>query len=462
MFLLRRRPLAWITCVTQKWPAHLGQSAFLSPHAVHMSARRSARQPESSCSTPSRTQPSCLSRQSRSQAEPYATDRSQALIDPLYMWPTTSRHRIARPVLLVTLALVLAALLAFAASRLNLPHVANALISASPGWIVAAFALMMLSLFLRALSWRAVLRAALPHTPVPLAPVARATMIGVMASAVLPGRIGEPTRVVVLSRRLPGRATRTFPVVAGTVLSQTLINLVALGILGAVTFASVPLLQGHASALEAALAVPLFVALFVFGAPFLLRVAQRSRSLRIRAGAIAFAGLLRSARRGLVVFTTPRYGVPAIGFQLLAWALQWGSCYMVVLALGLNPKATPVTAAAILLVVNVTAVVPATPSNVGVFQAACLVVLSAYGVGAGPALAYGIILQAIELLTALALGVPALLREGMTWQDIRRGQIEPEGGQAELDKQAYTETQAEPDTQADPEAPSKPASSSLS
>jgi phosphatidyl-myo-inositol alpha-mannosyltransferase len=169
------------------------------------------------------------------------------------------------------------------------------------------------------------------------------------------------------------------------------------------------------------LAVPVFVAAFVFGAPFVLRLAQRSRSLRIRAGAIAFAGLLRSARRGLAVFATPRYGAPAVGFQLLAWALQWGSCYMVVLALGLNPRATPVTAAAILLAVNVTAVVPATPSNVGVFQAACLVVLAAYGIGAGPALAYGIILQAVELLTALSLGVPALLREGMTWQDIRRG-----------------------------------------
>ncbi|HXA53323.1 MAG TPA: hypothetical protein VNV37_00465, partial [Solirubrobacteraceae bacterium] len=48
-----------------------------------------------------------------------------------------------------------------------------------------------------------------------------------------------------------------------------------------------------------------------------------------------------------------------------------------------------------------------------------LVVLAAYGVGAGPALAYGIILQAVELLTALGLGVPALLGEGMTWRDIR-------------------------------------------
>jgi phosphatidylinositol alpha-mannosyltransferase len=331
-----------------------------------------------------------------------------------------SRGRAAGRAGLIAGAVVLAAALAFAASRLNLPHVVHALFSASPGWVLLALALMMLSLLARALSWHAVLRAALPGDRIAWTTVARATTIGVMASAVFPGRIGEPTRIVVLNRRLDGPATRTFPVVAGTVLSQTLINLGALGVLAAVTFTSVPLLHGHASALVAVLAVPAFVALFVFGGPPLLRLAQHAPNLRVRAGAIAFAGLLRLARRGLVVFATPREGALAVSFQLLAWALQWGSCYMVLLALGLTPAATPITAAAILLAVNVTAVLPATPSNVGVFQAACLVVLAAYGIAAGPALAYGIILQAVELFTALALGIPALLREGMTWQDIRR------------------------------------------
>ena len=340
---------------------------------------------------------------------------------------TPTRHRTVRRVGVVAGVLALAALLIYALSRLNLPRVGHALISASPGWLVLALALMMLSLLARSVSWHAILRAALPDERLQWMQIVRATIVGVMASAVFPGRLGEPTRVVVLSRRLQGPATRTIPVVAGTVFSQTLINLVALGILAAVTFSSVPLLRGHASALEAVIAVPVFVTLFVLAVSPLLRLAQRSRSARVRAGAIAFAGLLRLGRQGLVAFARPRYGIPAAGAQLLAWALQWGSCYMVILALGLNPQATPVTAAAILLAVNVSAVLPATPSNVGVFQAACLVVLAAYGVGAGQGLAYGIILQAIELLTALSLGVPALLREGMTWQDIRRSRTDAEG-----------------------------------
>lgn len=319
----------------------------------------------------------------------------------------------------IVLALLIA-LIAFALSRLSLHHVGHALISASPGWILLALALMALSLVLRAVSWHETLRAALPEARVGWLPVVRATMIGVMASALFPGRVGEPTRIFVLARRLDGPTARQVPVVAGTVFSQTLINLVALGILAAVTFSSVPFLHNHTSALESALVVPLLVVLVVLAGPALLRLAQRSRSLRIRRGADMLAGLLRLARRGLIVFTRPRHGTAAIGAQLLAWALQWAACYMVVLALGLQSHATPATAAAILLAVNLSAVLPATPSNVGVFQAACLVILAAYGVEAGTALAYGIILQAVEVLTAVGLGVPALLGEGMTWRDIRR------------------------------------------
>jgi phosphatidylinositol alpha-mannosyltransferase len=130
--------------------------------------------------------------------------------------------------------------------------------------------------------------------------------------------------------------------------------------------------------------------------------------------------MLALARQGMVVFARPGHGVGAITSQLLAWTLQWLACYMIVLALGLQSQAGLVTAAAVLLAVNVSAVLPATPSNVGVFQAACLVVLAAFGISAGPGLAYGILLQAVEVVTALLLGIPALLGEGMTWKDIAR------------------------------------------
>jgi phosphatidyl-myo-inositol alpha-mannosyltransferase len=320
---------------------------------------------------------------------------------------------------LIVAAILLAGLLAFALSRLGLHRIGHALITAKPGWVAAAFVLMASSLVLRSVSWHETLRAALPETRIPWLAVTRATMIGVMASAVVPGRIGEPTRIVVLTRRLVGPNKRQLPIVTGTVFSQTLINLLALGILAAITFTSVPLLSGHPAGIATAIAVPLLICALVVAGPRLLALAQRARSERIARWANTLARMLALARRGLIVFARPRFGFTAIGAQLTAWALQWLACYMVLLALGLQHKTGFAAAAAILLAVNVSAILPATPSNVGVFQAACLVVLAAYGVGAGPGLAYGIILQAVEVLTALALGIPALLGEGLTWRDIR-------------------------------------------
>jgi phosphatidylinositol alpha-mannosyltransferase len=320
---------------------------------------------------------------------------------------------------LLVAGILVAALVAFALSRLGLHRIGHALITAKPGWVAVALVLMGSSLFLRSISWQQTLRAALPETAIPWASVIRATMIGVMASAVLPGRVGEPTRVLVLTRRLDGRTRRLLPIVAGTVVSQTLMNLLALGALAVVTFTAVPLLHGRTAGLAAALAVPLAVCVLVIAGPRLLTLGAHSHSERIRAVAAASARALDLARQGLLVFARPRHAAAAVSAQLLAWTLQWLACYAVVLALGLQSHASLATAAAILLVVNLSAVLPATPSNVGVFQAACLVVLAAYGVGAGPALAYGIILQAVEVVTALVLGIPALLGEGLTWRDIR-------------------------------------------
>jgi phosphatidylinositol alpha-mannosyltransferase len=338
--------------------------------------------------------------------------------------PARRRPRIGRRAGIIA-AILLAALGVFALSRLEWSRIGHALITATPGWVALALVLMALSLLLRSASWHETLRAALPETPIGWTPVARATMIGVLASALFPGRIGEPTRVLVLTRRLDGPASRLLAVLAGTVFSQTLINLLALAILAGVSFTGVPLLHGDLAGVTAVLAVPLALCVLVLVGPRLLRLGRRSRSARVVQTSNTIARLLELARRGLVVFARPRYGSTAITFQLLAWALQWLACYMIVLALGLQSQANLVSAAAILLAVNVSAVLPATPSNVGVFQAACLVVLAAYGVGAGPGLAYGIILQSVEVLTAVGLGIPALLAEGLRWRDIRAEGLEP-------------------------------------
>src|SRR5207248_9933782 len=118
-------------------------------------------------------------------------------------------------------------------------------------------------------------------------------------------------------------------------------------------------------------------------------------------------GALDGVRRGLVVFRNPRFAATATLGQLAAWGLQLVSCYVLLVALGLDQRAGIGAAAAVLFAVNVTAVLPATPANLGVFQAACVAVLhTGWHVGYGDGVAYGVILQAVEVSAALLMGMP--------------------------------------------------------
>jgi phosphatidylinositol alpha-mannosyltransferase len=221
-----------------------------------------------------------------------------------------------------------------------------------------------------------------------------------------------------VARRIGG-ARETLPIVLGTIMSQTLLNLVALGLLGIAMFSSVNLFDGRHNTLLVSSLAPVVVVLLLLAIPTLLsRRAGSNRAKRSLVGQVR--GALARARDGLSVFRHPKLAAVASAAQLGAWGLQLLSCYVLLIALGLDTHAGIAAAAAVLFAVNVTAVLPATPSNLGIFQSAVWVVLhGAYHVSTPDALAYGIILQAVEITTAIVMGGPALLKEGLSWRDVR-------------------------------------------
>ncbi|MEJ7876201.1 MAG: lysylphosphatidylglycerol synthase transmembrane domain-containing protein [Solirubrobacterales bacterium] len=305
-----------------------------------------------------------------------------------------------------------------AATRIGLGTVAESVVRSEGSWVLAATALMVASLFLRAESWLAIARPALPGNRLRRRDVTSATMIGVLMSATLPARLGEPARAIILARRA-GRVGETFPVLLGTLVSQTVLNLGALAIIGAIIVGSTDLFSAGTERLFLLSAAPILILLAALFVPTLVR--RNGSGLLARALGVVRAALLK-ARTGLAVFRDPRNGPIAAVTQLGAWALQLLACLVLFTALGLEdrPGIGLGAAAAVLFAVNVTAVVPATPSNIGVFQLAVISVLTTgFGVSAADALAYGVILQAVEIATAVVLGLPALVREGVTWSDMK-------------------------------------------
>ena len=250
------------------------------------------------------------------------------------------------------------------------------------------------------------------------------TFIGVLMSSTLPARLGEPSRALVVARRT-GRPRENLPVVLGTLVSQTLLNIVALAVLGhgdVLLRRPVQRTSGRAAG----------------GGDRAARAADQSccwprsccartaraepdgaRASRAHDADGASARALTRVRAGLTVFRSPRSAPIATVAQLAAWGLQLLSCYVLLVALGLDHQAGLAAAAAVLFAVNITAVLPATPANLGVFQAACVAVLhTGWHVGYGTGVAYGVILQAVEVTTAVLMGMPALLKEGMSWREV--------------------------------------------
>ena len=336
--------------------------------------------------------------------------------EPIPVDTTSRRRRIARRIGLGAGTAVGFGLTFLAARRIGFDSVVESAVRSDFAWVLIATAFMCLSMFFRAGAWFQTARSALPAAMLRRRDFTSATMIGVLMSATLPARLGEPARAMVIARRI-GRFRETFPILLGTLVSQTVFNILALILLGVVIVSSTDLFHRTSEHLFLVSLAPAILLIAVAAAPAVVRRAGSGRVARL-------AGMVRDAlvrvRTGLAVFRDPRRAPLAALLQLLAWAIQVAACYALAVAMGLDGEIGIGGAAAVLFAVNVTAVVPATPSNIGVFQLAVISVLSTgYGVSAADALAYGVILQAVEIATAVGLGVPALVREGMSWSDVR-------------------------------------------
>ena len=354
--------------------------------------------------------------------KPRAPAQRLESLEPVSAAPRRSAAAVARRVVVAAISLLAAVLGVYALQQIGLQNIASALISSSPSFVVLALVVMCSAMALRGVSWHAILRAALPRARVRLIDAMQGTFIGVLMSSTLPARLGEPSRALVVARRT-GRPREHLPVVLGTIVSQTILNVFALVVLGAIMFSSVRLFGGHQQALLFAAAAPAVLLVVVLAAPSLLRgrtLARRVPFEPVRAFLAQARGALQRVRSGLAVFRAPKLGAVAIAGQLGAWALQCLSCYLLLVALGIDHRTGITAAAAVLFAVNITAVVPATPANLGVFQAACATVLHAgWHVPFGDGVAYGVILQAVEVATAVLMGGPALLKEGMSWREVK-------------------------------------------
>ena len=243
--------------------------------------------------------------------------------------------------------------------------------------------------------------------------------VGLIANAVLPGRIGELARVAVLTRRLPPRAG-TWATLVGTVFAHRLFDLfptLAL-ILYVLATAKIP----HWAITSLELFVVIGLGLFAFA------FASARRHHRSALDGLGTARrLLAMARQGLAVMHAPLPAAVAVWFQFCGWLCQLLAVYTAMRAFHIHE---PLPAAGlVLLLMNVATIFPLWPGNIGLVQAAIALPLVSYGVAYAHGVAYGFGLQAIEASVGVGVGLLFLAREGLSYGMVR---VMPDASQAEM------------------------------
>jgi len=284
-------------------------------------------------------------------------------------------------------------------------------------WVVLALLLNVVSTLFRALSWSLTIGQALPPQHHPrLIHVFSAFGVGLMANAVVPGRLGELARVATLRRHLPDAPPGTSATLVGTVFAHRLFDLVPATILviWVLLTAEVPHWAVVALLIAAAVGLTLFTVAWLG--------ARRHHRTMMSEGVGSVRHLLVMARQGLSVLNAPVPLAGAILFQCLGWLLQLLAVYVAMQAFGID---APLPAAGLVLVLmNVATIVPLWPGNVGLVQAAVALPLRNYGVPYATGFAYGLALQAIEIACGIGLGLIAVAREGVSFAVLRRMQDE--------------------------------------
>lgn len=277
-------------------------------------------------------------------------------------------------------------------------------------WIAFALVLNLGSVLLRSLAWKLTIDQAIEPPRPPFNRIFSAFSIGLLANAILPGRIGELARVAVLRRHVP-RGRGVSGALVGTVFAHRLFDLFPALLLVAyvLSTAKIPGWAVTSLVVVSALGILLFTAAMA---------SARRRQQLVLDDVGTVRRLVTMARQGLSVLRSPLPAAGAILLQTCGWFLQLLAVYVSMRAFDIH---APLPAAGlVLLLMNVATIFPLWPGNVGLLQAAVALPLVQYGVAYSTGFAYAIVLQVVEMSVGVGVGLIFLAREGLTFATLRR------------------------------------------
>ncbi len=317
-----------------------------------------------------------------------------------------------------------AVFLGFAVRGVHWDEAAAALREANYVWVLLMLPITVWSLVIRAQRWRVFLQG----VGVPaLRPLVSATNIGFMANMVLPLRIGEVIRPVLLARR----AHLVLSGVLASVLLERIFDMFTILFLFGVAASLVqvsPQVQQWGWMLGGlAVAVAAVIVLIRVQEQLALSIARRlSALLPGEAGAAAYR-FAEGFVQALKMLDSPMAYVRAFAWSLYLWLVI---SLVYVLGFWAFHLDVPALRGALVLtaLVSIAVSVPSAPGFIGSFQLGCVLALKIFKVPESEALAFSLVVHLTQFVGVIGAGLYSLWSEGISLREVEASE---QGGNAD-------------------------------
>ncbi len=311
-----------------------------------------------------------------------------------------SRRRVAFQIATVLLAVGFGY---FAVRNVRFSQAWQALQTSDYWWLIPAFGAFVLATLMRAARWRSLFE---PGRRPPWGSVVAATMIGYLFNNIMPARAGEAARVMALTQRAGTPPAE----IVGTVVVERAYDVLSILI---IFFCAAPWLPSVSWLGAAAVFAAVLTA--VFAAAIWVLAVHGDRPLRFVLGPLARLPRLSRERvdafsvelaTGLSGLRDRRVAFEAFVWSIGIWLMSALWAWLVLLAF--QPKLDFAAGVLVIVALGLSMIIPAPPAAIGVFEAAALLALKAYGVSQTAALPYALVLHVANFIPFILGGVLTL------------------------------------------------------
>ena len=280
-------------------------------------------------------------------------------------------------------------------------------------WLVAATLLLVPGqIVLRTLRWRLLLPLRPDGQRPTIGRVMPVLLIGYLGNLILPARLGEPARAYLLARR----EQIGFPRVLGSVLLERVIDLASLALV-----AVAAALQSGAP--EWIVRGMIIVAIVGFGLVALLVASGIARAVGVLARLLGTrAERMRAAINHAISFGEGANGggwgplTSAVLLSTVTWAFVAGTYWLAAQSLGIDIRIS--ASMLVAAVATLGTAIPSAPANIGTYEVATVVVLTALGVPSHEALAMALLTHAIVTVPFAITGAAAVAHLSISLSDV--------------------------------------------